>query len=142
MSLQTPYELRASGSVSELGALKEFKLRSDEQQATSRLKQEVDALREVAPGLPRLLDFNLKERWMVTEYFPNSTLENNHSKYKGDADAGSNSFSVAREDRGSLAPAGNRFIVTSNLPMCLCVRTTNLSWVISASYSCPTSLFA
>jgi serine/threonine protein kinase len=83
--------------VSELGALKEFKLRSDEQQATSRLKQEVDVLRDGRPGLPGLLDFNLKERWMVTEYFPNSTLENNHSKYKGDVRRGLKAFlSLAR----------------------------------------------
>lgn len=69
----------------ELGALKEFKLRDDEQQAINRLKQEVDVLREGRPGLPRLLDFNINERWMVTEYFPNGTLEDNHSKYEGDA---------------------------------------------------------
>ncbi len=69
----------------ELGALKEFKLRNDEQQAITRLKQEVDVLREDRPGLPRLLDFNINERWMVTEYFPNGTVEDNHSKYEGDA---------------------------------------------------------
>ena len=77
-------EYGRSESPSELGALKEFKLRNDEQQAISRLKQEVETLGEGLPGLPRLLDFNLKERWMVTEYFPNSTLENNPAKYKGD----------------------------------------------------------
>jgi len=71
-------------SPDELGALKEFKLRDDEQQAISRLKQEVDTLAEGRVGLPRLLDFNLKERWMVTEYFPDGTLEANLSKYKGD----------------------------------------------------------
>jgi serine/threonine protein kinase len=71
-------------SPGELGALKEFKLRDDEQQAISRLKQEVETLGEGRPGLPRLLDFNLKERWMVTEYLPNGTLEKNVSKYKGD----------------------------------------------------------
>lgn len=71
-------------SFSEFGALKEFKFRDDEEQAISRLKQEVQILGEGRPGLPRLLDFNLNERWMVTEYFPNSTLENNYSKYEGD----------------------------------------------------------
>jgi serine/threonine protein kinase len=71
-------------SPDDFGALKEFKFRNDEQQAISRLTQEVEILREDRPGLPRLLDFNLKDRWMATEYFPNSTLENNHSKYKGD----------------------------------------------------------
>jgi serine/threonine protein kinase len=71
-------------SPGELGALKEFKLRDDEQQAISRLKQEVDTLAEDRAGLPRLLDFNLRERWMVTEYFPNGTLEKSPLKYKGD----------------------------------------------------------
>jgi Protein kinase domain len=72
-------------SPSELGALKEFKLRNDEEQAISRLTQEVEVLREGRAGLPKLLDFNLNERWMVTEYFPDGTLEANFSKYKGDA---------------------------------------------------------
>ena len=71
-------------SPAELGALKEFKLRNDEQQAISRLKQEVEILHEGRPGLPSLLDSNVNERWMVTEYFPNGTLENNSSKYAGD----------------------------------------------------------
>ncbi len=79
-------------SPTELGALKDFKLRNDEQQAISRLKQEVETLDDGHAGLPRLLDFNLKERWMVTEYFPNSTLENNVSKYKGDARRGLKAF--------------------------------------------------
>ena len=72
---------------SELGAMKVFKLRdvgSDgEEQAVNRLTQEVEVLRAGRPGLPKLLDFNLPERWMVTEYFPAKTLEYNHSKYKG-----------------------------------------------------------
>lgn len=73
---------------SELGAMKVFsKLRGagrdGEQQAVNRLKQEVEVLREGRSGLPKLLDFNLDERWMVTEYFPANTLEYNYSKYKG-----------------------------------------------------------
>jgi serine/threonine protein kinase len=72
---------------SELGAMKVFILRDTgsggEQQAVSRLTQEVEILREGRPGLPKLLDFNLAARWMVTEYFPAKTLEYNHSKYKG-----------------------------------------------------------
>jgi serine/threonine protein kinase len=70
---------------SDLGALKEFRLRNDdEQQAVTRLTQEVEALRKGRPGLPRLIGFNVTERWMVTEYFPNGTLEDNYAKYKGD----------------------------------------------------------
>lgn len=84
-------------SPEEFGALKEFKFRNDEQQAISRLTQEVQILGEGLSGLPRLLDFNLKERWMVTEYFPNSTLENNFSIYKGDVSRALKAFlSLAR----------------------------------------------
>jgi serine/threonine protein kinase len=72
---------------SELGAMKVFKLRDagrdGEQQAANRLKQEVEVLREGRIGLPKLLDFNLDERWLVTEYFPEKTLEYNYSKYEG-----------------------------------------------------------
>jgi serine/threonine protein kinase len=72
---------------SELGAMKVFKLRdagSDgEEEAVNRLTQEVDILREGRSGLPQLLDFNLADRWMVTEYFAAKTLEYNHSKYRG-----------------------------------------------------------
>jgi serine/threonine protein kinase len=74
-------------SPSELGAMKVFKLRDagsgGEEQAVNRLTQEVEVLREGRSGLPKLLDFNLAERWMVTEYFPAKTLEYNHSKYIG-----------------------------------------------------------
>lgn len=77
-------DLGRGDSYVELGALKEFKLREDEQQAISRLTQEVAILGEGRPGLPELLDSNVKERWMVTEYFPHGTLEDNYSKYAGD----------------------------------------------------------
>jgi hypothetical protein len=73
---------------SELGALKIFnKFReagvAGEEQAVNRLQQEIEVLRAGRAGLPRLLDFNLKERWMVTEFFPAGSLEDNVSKYKG-----------------------------------------------------------
>ena len=77
-------DLGRADSPAELGALKEFKLRNDEQQAISRLRQEVEMLGQGRPGLPKLLDSNLNERWMVTEYFPHGTLEANYSKYAGD----------------------------------------------------------
>jgi serine/threonine protein kinase len=73
---------------SELGAMKVFsKLRDagaeGEQQAVNRLRQEIEVLGTGCDGLPKLLDFNLNERWMVTEYFPARSLEYNFSKYKG-----------------------------------------------------------
>jgi serine/threonine protein kinase len=74
--------------VLELGAMKVFsKLREagavGEQQAVNRLRQEIEVLGAGRDGLPKLLDFNLAERWMVTEYFPARSLEYNFSKYKG-----------------------------------------------------------
>jgi serine/threonine protein kinase len=75
--------------TSELGAMKVFsKFREagaeGEQQAVNRLQQEIEVLRAGRDGLPRLVDFNLNERWMVTEYFPAKSLEYNFSKYKGE----------------------------------------------------------
>jgi serine/threonine protein kinase len=70
-------------SVSELGAMKVFKIRDDEQQSLDRLKQEIQILKQNRPGLPKLLDSNESERWMVTEYFPEGTLEDNILRYKG-----------------------------------------------------------
>jgi serine/threonine protein kinase len=75
--------------TSELGAMKVFKLRDagadGEHLAVNRLQQEIEVLQSGRAGLPKLLDFNLNERWMVTEYFPAKTLENNFSKYRGNA---------------------------------------------------------
>lgn len=74
--------------TSELGAMKIFsKFREagaeGEQQAVNRLRQEIEVLGAGRNGLPKLLDFNLNERWMVTEYFPARSLEYNFSKYMG-----------------------------------------------------------
>jgi serine/threonine protein kinase len=69
----------------ELAAMKEFKIRNDEEQSLSRLKQEIEVLQQNRPGLPKLLGSNIKERWMVTEFFPNGTLEDHLLEYKGNA---------------------------------------------------------
>lgn len=74
---------------SDLGAMKVFKLRESgpagEQQAMNRLQKEIEVLKAGREGLPRLLDHNLDEKWMVTEYFPEKSLEYNLAKYKGNA---------------------------------------------------------
>ena len=72
-------------SLSELGAKKVFKIRpdSDEQHALDRLRQEFEILKQNRPGLPKFLDSNESERWIVTEFFPKGTLEDNLHKYKG-----------------------------------------------------------
>ncbi len=67
----------------ELGAMKEFKLRDDEEQSLRRLQQEIEVLQQNRQGLPKLLGANVKERWMVTEYFSNGTLEDHLLEYKG-----------------------------------------------------------
>jgi serine/threonine protein kinase len=69
----------------ELGAMKEFKLRDDEEQSFRRLEQEIEVLQQGRPGLPKLLGANANERWMVTEFFSSGTLEDHLLKYKGDA---------------------------------------------------------
>jgi len=79
---------------SELGALKVFKIPpegvglppppgSKDYEAIERLKNEIASLDLRLPGLPKLLDFNEGERWIVTEYFPQRTLEYHPLRYKG-----------------------------------------------------------
>ncbi len=72
-------------SPSELGAMKLFKIRKDssEKQALDRLKQEFEILKQNRPGLPKLLDSNESERWIVTELFSKGTVEDNINHYKG-----------------------------------------------------------
>jgi len=72
--------------------MKRFKIRDDEQQSLDRLKQEVQILKQNRPGLPKLLDSNESERWMVTEYFPEGTLEDNILRYKGKPDLALRAF--------------------------------------------------
>src|SRR5947209_7459924 len=83
--------------TSELGALKVFKIPprqpdkmlpppdSEEYEAVKRLENEINALQHGWPGLAKLFDFNVDERWMVTEYFPDRTLEHQPTKYRGRA---------------------------------------------------------
>lgn len=81
----------------ELGALKQFKIPpessmalsprpgSKEAEAVERLKNEIAVLKKGLPGLPKILDSDEAERWIVTEYFPGRTLEHHPLKYKGNA---------------------------------------------------------
>lgn len=83
-----------SESSSELGAMKVFKLgeKEDEKQARSRLSLEIKVLQENRQGLPKLLDFNETEGWLVTEYFPQRTIEFQNTKYRGNAVAALKAF--------------------------------------------------
>jgi len=72
---------------SELGALRVYKPRAAgpdaEKQALERLRIEIAVLGQNRLGLPRLLDSNEVERWVVTEYFREGTLEKHVLSYKG-----------------------------------------------------------
>jgi serine/threonine protein kinase len=88
--------------ISELGALKIFKIPagdtlsplpdSEQYEAIERLKNEVAVLRQDMSGLPKLLDANVDENWIVTEYFPEGSLSRNRSKYKGNVALGLRAF--------------------------------------------------
>jgi serine/threonine protein kinase len=49
-----------------------------------RLKNEIAALNTSLPGLARLLDSDVEEGWIITEYFPERSLAHHISKYRGD----------------------------------------------------------
>jgi serine/threonine protein kinase len=84
---QATLEIARQERASELGALKEFHPRAAgpaaEEQAIDRMKNEIAVLSEGRPGLVKMLDHNLSEHWLVTEYYPGGTLERHFSKYKG-----------------------------------------------------------
>jgi len=63
--------------------MKEFKLRDDEEQSLRQLQQEIEVLQQNRAGLSKLLGANINERWMVTEYLSNGTLEDHLSEYRG-----------------------------------------------------------
>jgi serine/threonine protein kinase len=112
------WEYARPDSDAELGALKVFKIPPDnnlrlspqpgdrELEAIERLKNEVQALSEGLPGLPKLLDFNENERWIVTEYFPQRTLEHHPLKYKGNAALALQAFRSLVQTVASLHKAG------------------------------------
>jgi len=73
----------------ELGALKVFKKRGDdakaEREVLNCLKAEIRALKQNIPGMLRLLASSEEGGWIITEYQPNGTLEDNPSLFKGKA---------------------------------------------------------
>lgn len=72
---------------SELGALKKFKKRGEdaeaEKEVLDRLKHEIQVLKQRRPGLLKLLAASEDERWIITEYQPNGTLENHPFRFRG-----------------------------------------------------------
>ena len=53
--------------------------------AQALAEQEIEVLQQNLSGLPKLLGFDINERWMVTEFFPNGTLEDHLLEYRGNA---------------------------------------------------------
>lgn len=81
---------RADDLSTELGALKKFDIPADRsaetQAAVHRFEREVEALKSIQhPGILKLIDSNLNERWFVSEYLPKGTLAAALSTYRGDA---------------------------------------------------------
>ncbi len=114
----------------ELGAMKEFKIRDDEEQSLSRLKQEIEVLQQNLPGLPKLLGFDMKERWMVTEFFRNGTLEDHLLEYRGNAALALKAFrSVVATSLSFTTKA--KFTVTSSQRTSSSARSMSLFSVTS-----------
>lgn len=77
------YQYSRPDKDDEIGALKEFKFREHSGKPIERLKREISILKEGRPNLPRLLDSNADELWMVTEYFRHGTLADRMASFAG-----------------------------------------------------------
>jgi len=83
--------------VENLGALKEFKIPSDDKEqegkAVGRLESEIRALKEVRhPAVLKLLHSNLGQRFIVTEYHREGTLDRHLNRYQGNVLAALEAF--------------------------------------------------
>lgn len=85
-------DLAREDQPSELGALKIFKIRTWGAAAEYRFRSEVTVLQQKRLGLPKLLDANENEQWMVTEYFPGGTLDKSPLTYRGEPRLALNAF--------------------------------------------------
>jgi serine/threonine protein kinase len=115
-------ELSRDDRPAELGALKEFDIPSDNspeaQAAIQRLRREVDALQSVHHrGILKLLDANVDQKWLVTEYHPGGTLSDARLRYKGDTLAALKAFLSIVEAVAALHEKGyvHRDIKSSNV---------------------------
>jgi serine/threonine protein kinase len=87
------YSFSRPERMEELGALKIFKLPPRSANVPpppayaplERLRNEIAALNTGLPGLPKLLDYDEGERWIITEYFPERSLKHNLQRYRGQA---------------------------------------------------------
>lgn len=52
--------------------------------AENRLKRELEAMEQADhPNLLQVLDYNLQEKWFVSQYYPNGTLQNRSDWFTG-----------------------------------------------------------
>jgi len=97
-------------SPSELGALKVFKSRGDdaaaEEEALDRLKGEIQVLKWGRRGLLKLLASSEEQRWIITEYQPNGTLENQPLRFRGQASVALRAFRPLVEAVANLHKEG------------------------------------
>jgi serine/threonine protein kinase len=107
--------------ASELGALKMFDPRAAgpeaEQQALGRMQNEIAILKQNRPGLLKLLDSNESERWIVTEYCRQGTLERHLQEYRGNAGLALKSLLPLVQTAGELhkVPVVHRDIKPQNI---------------------------
>ena len=78
---------RPDDPAEELAALKKFELNTvATAPAIRRFEREVEALKSTQhPGVLKLIDANVEERWLVTEYHPSRSLAKAGPRYSGDA---------------------------------------------------------
>jgi serine/threonine protein kinase len=81
------YDIARTEDPHELGALKTFTPRLEgpdpEGSSVRRLHNEIEVLQKKREGFLQLLDSNEEERWIVTEYCQNGTLDSHLNKYRG-----------------------------------------------------------
>jgi serine/threonine protein kinase len=91
----TVYRVRSQEGRGE-GALKLFAIPRSKRrraEALNRLEREVEILRRLDhPNIVKLLDANIKDRWITMEYLPNGTLADHLSVYRGRAVAALQKF--------------------------------------------------
>jgi serine/threonine protein kinase len=86
--LELAYEYARPDTLSELGALKLFKIPEggkDAEEARGRLRNEIAVLRTGKDGLVKLVEASEREGWIVTEFMPVGTLEKHPYRFKGNA---------------------------------------------------------
>jgi len=99
------FEYSRPDKVSELGALKLFKIPNEKreaEQALGRLKNEISVLQQGRSGLVKLIEGSEKEQFLVTEFMPDGSLERHLGRHKGNADAALKAFRSLVETVASL----------------------------------------